>query len=126
MPIIVAINKMDKPDADPDRVRKELLSTRSWSKSLGGETQDVQVSALKKHGLDKLEEAILLQAEILDLRANPHRGPRAPSSKAGSTAAAARWPPCWCRTARLNQGDIVVAGAEWGRVRAMLDDKGSR
>ena len=72
-PIIVAINKMDKPDADPNRVRQELLSYEVVVEEMGGETQDVPVSALKKTGLDKLEEAILLQAEILDLKANPHR-----------------------------------------------------
>ena len=72
-PIIVAINKMDKPDANPGRVRQELLSYDIVVEEMGGETQDVEVSALKKTGLDKLEEAILLQAEILDLRANPER-----------------------------------------------------
>ena len=72
-PIIVAINKMDRPDANPGRVRQELLSHDIVVEEMGGETQDVEVSALKKTGLDKLEEAILLQAEILDLRANPDR-----------------------------------------------------
>ncbi len=70
-PIIVAINKMDKPDANPGRVRQELLSYEIVVEEMGGETQDVEVSAIKKTGLDKLDEAILLQAEILDLRANP-------------------------------------------------------
>src|SRR5277367_1926737 len=72
-PIIVAINKMDRPDANPDRVRNELLSHDIVVEKLGGETQDVEVSATKRTGLDKLQEAILLQAEILDLRSNPNR-----------------------------------------------------
>ena len=67
-PIIVAINKMDKPDANPNRVRQELLQHEIVVEAMGGETQDVEVSALKKTGLEKLEEAILLQAEILDLK----------------------------------------------------------
>jgi translation initiation factor IF-2 len=76
-PIIVAINKVDKPGANMQRVRQELLSHEVVVEDMGGETQDVQVSALMKTGLDKLEEAILLQAEILDLKANPSAPPRA-------------------------------------------------
>ena len=72
-PIIVAINKMDKPDANPGRVRQELLSHDIVVEEMGGDTQDVEVSATKRTGLDKLEEAIMLQAEILELRANPDR-----------------------------------------------------
>ncbi len=72
-PIIVAINKMDKPDANPARVRQELLSHEIVVEEMGGDTQDVEVSATKRTGLDKLEEAILLQAELLDLKANPDR-----------------------------------------------------
>ena len=123
-PIIVAINKMDKPDANPDRVRQELLSHEIVVEAMGGETQDVEVSALKKTGLDKLEEAILLQAEILDLRANPSR--TAEGSVIESRLDRGRGPVATVlvQNGTLNQGDIVVAGAEWGRVRAMLDDKG--
>jgi translation initiation factor IF-2 len=123
-PIIVAINKMDKPDANPTRVRQELLSHDIVVEDMGGETQDVEVSALKKTGLDKLEEAILLQAEILDLRANPERV--AEGSVIESRLDRGRGPVGTILVQRgtLNQGDIVVAGAEWGRVRAMLDDKG--
>src|SRR6201999_1997952 len=72
-PLIVAINKMDRPDANPERVRQELLSYEVVVEEMGGETQDVEVSATKKTGLDKLAEAISLQAEILDLKANPER-----------------------------------------------------
>jgi translation initiation factor IF-2 len=123
-PIIVAINKMDKPDANPARVRQELLSYEIVVEEMGGETQDVEVSALKKTGLDKLEEAILLQAEILDLRANPDRA--AEGSVIESRLDRGRGPVGTILVQRgtLKQGDIVVAGAEWGRVRAMLDDKG--
>ncbi len=123
-PIIVAINKMDRPDANPARVRQELLSHEIVVEEMGGETQDVEVSALKKTGLDKLEEAILLQAEILDLRANPDRA--AEGSVIESRLDRGRGPVGTILVQRgtLEQGDIVVAGAEWGRVRAMLDDKG--
>ena len=123
-PIIVAINKMDKPDANPGRVRQELLSHEIVVEEMGGETQDVEVSATKKTGLDKLEEAILLQAEILDLRANPDR--TAEGSVIESRLDRGRGPVGTILVQRgtLHQGDIVVAGAEWGRVRAMLDDKG--
>ncbi len=123
VPIIVAINKMDKPDANPDRVRNELLGYDIVVENLGGETQDVEVSAIKKTGLDKLEEAILLQAEILDLRANPERS--AEGTVIESRLDRGRGPVATVLVQKgtLNQGDIVVAGAEWGRVRAMLDDK---
>jgi translation initiation factor IF-2 len=124
VPIIVAINKMDKPDSDPNRVRQELLSYEIVVEDMGGETQDVPVSALKKTGLDKLEEAILLQAEILDLKANPHRS--AEGTVIESRLDRGRGPVGTVLVQRgtLEQGDIVVAGSEWGRVRAMLDDKG--
>ena len=122
-PIIVAINKMDKADANPDRVRQELLSHDIVVEAMGGETQDVEVSATKRTGLDKLEEAIMLQAEILDLRANPHRA--AEGSVIESRLDRGRGPVATVliQKGTLHQGDIVVAGAEWGRVRAMLDDK---
>jgi translation initiation factor IF-2 len=123
-PIIVAINKMDKPDANPNRVRQELLQHEIVVEEMGGETQDVEVSATKKTGLDKLKEAILLQAEILDLKANPNRA--AEGAVIESRLDRGRGPVATVLVQKgtLNQGDIVVAGAEWGRVRAMLDDKG--
>jgi len=123
-PLIVAINKMDKPDANPNRVRQELLSHDIVVEEMGGETQDVEVSAVKKTGLDKLEEAILLQSEILDLKANPDR--TAEGSVIESRLDRGRGPVGTVLVQRgtLKQGDIVVAGSEWGRVRAMLDDKG--
>ena len=123
-PLIVAINKMDKPDANPTRVRQELLSYEVVVEDMGGETQDVEVSALKKTGLDKLVEAILLQAEVLDLKANPDRS--AEGTVIESRLDRGRGPiaTVLVQKGTLHQGEIVVAGAEWGRVRAMLDDKG--
>ncbi len=125
-PIIVAINKMDKADANPGRVRQELLSHDIVVEEMGGETQDVEVSATKRAGLDKLEEAIMLQAEILDLRANPDRA--AEGSVIESRLDRGRGPVATVLVQKgtLKQGEIVVAGAEWGRVRAMLDDKGQQ
>ena len=92
---------------------------------MGGETQNVEVSATKKTGLDKLDEAILLQAEILDLKANPDRA--AEGTVIESRLDRGRGPVATVLVQKgtLQQGDIVVAGAEWGRVRAMLDDKGA-
>ena len=123
-PIVVAINKMDKPDANPGRVRQELLSHEIVVEEMGGDTQDVEVSALKRLGLDKLEEAILLQAELLDLKANPDR--TAEGSVIESRLDRGRGPVATVLVQKgtLHAGDIVVAGAEWGRVRAMTDDKG--
>jgi translation initiation factor IF-2 len=123
-PIIVAINKMDKPDANPNRVRQELLSYDIVVEEMGGETQDVEVSALKKTGLDELQEAILLQAEILDLKANPERP--AEGSVIESRLDRGRGPVAsvLVQKGTLHAGDIVVAGAEWGRVRALLDERG--
>ena len=123
-PIIVAINKIDKPGVRPDRVRTELLQHEVVVEAMGGDTQDVEVSALKKINLDKLEEAILLQAEVLDLKANPNRP--AEGTVIESRLDRGRGPVATVLVQKgtLRQGDIVVAGAEWGRVRAMLDDKG--
>lgn len=123
-PIIVAINKIDKPGANPDRVRQELLSHEIVVEAMGGDVQDVEVSALKRTGLDKLEEAVLLQAEILDLKANPDRV--AEGSVIESRLDRGRGPVATVLVQKgtLRRGDIVVAGSEWGRVRAMLDDRG--
>jgi len=123
-PLIVAINKMDKPDANPARVRQELLSYEIVVEEMGGETQDVEVSALKRTGLDKLTEAIALQAEILDLKANPNRS--AEGTVIESRLDRGRGPiaTVLVQKGTLHPGEIVVAGNEWGRVRAILDDKG--
>jgi translation initiation factor IF-2 len=123
-PIIVAINKIDKFDANPNRVRQELLQHEIVVEEMGGETQDVEVSATKRTNLEKLEEAIMLQAEILDLKANPNRV--AEGSVIESRLDRGRGPVATVLVQKgtLKTGDIIVAGAEWGRVRAMLDDKG--
>ena len=124
VPIIVAVNKIDKPGVNPDRVRQELLQHEIVVESLGGETQEVEVSALKRTNLDRLLEAITLQAEVLDLRANPDRA--AEGTVIESKLDRGRGPVATVLVQKgtLRQGDIVVAGTEWGRVRAMLDDKG--
>ena len=109
---------------DANRVRQELLQYDLVVEDMGGETQDVEVSALKKLGLDKLEEAILLQAEVLELRANPNRS--AEGAVIESRLDRGRGPVATVLVQKgtLHAGDIVVAGAQWGRVRAMQDDKG--
>ena len=124
VPLIVAVNKIDKPGVRPDRVKQELLQHEVVVESLGGETQEVEVSATQKINLDKLLEAISLQAELLDLRANPDRA--AEGTVIESKLDRGRGPVATVLVQKgtLHQGDIVVAGAEWGRVRAMLDDKG--
>ncbi|MEQ1867997.1 MAG: translation initiation factor IF-2, partial [Micropepsaceae bacterium] len=126
VPMIIAINKIDKPGATPDRVRTELLSHEIVVESMGGETQAIEVSATKKLNLDKLEEAILLQAELLDLKANPNR----PASGAIVEAKLdkGRGPVATVLVARgtIKVGDIVVAGAEWGRVRALVNERGEQ
>jgi translation initiation factor IF-2 len=124
-PIIVAINKMDKADANPNRVRQELLSHEIVVEEMGGDTQDVEVSATKRTGLDALEEAIMLQAEILDLRANPDRA--AEGSVIESRLDRGRGPVATVLVQRgtIRVGDIIVAGAEWGRARALLSDSGA-
>jgi translation initiation factor IF-2 len=124
VPILVAINKCDMPGADPDRVRTELLSHEIVTEQMGGDTLAVEVSALKKQNLDKLEEGILLQAELLELKANPDRD--AMGVVVESKIETGRGPVATVLVQRgtLRVGDIFVAGAEWGRVRALLDDRG--
>ena len=126
VPIIVAINKVDKPGADPQRVRTDLLQYEVQVESLGGDVQDVEVSALKKINLDGLLEAILLQAELLDLRANPNRP--AEGSVVEARLDKGRGPVATFLVERgsLKRGDIVVVGAEWGKVRALTDDRGQQ
>ena len=123
-PIIVAINKIDKPGANPERVRQELLSHEIVVESLGGDVQDVEVSAKKREGLDKLEEAILLQAEILDLKANPNRSAEGAVIESRLDKGRGSVASVLVQKGVLNKGDIVVAGAEWGRVRALVNDRG--
>ncbi len=124
VPMIVAINKIDKPDAKPERVRSELLQYEVQVESLGGETIEVEVSATKKINLDKLLEMIQLQAELLDLKADPNRA--AEGSVVEAKLDRGRGPVATVLVQRgtLRVGDIVVAGSEWGRVRALIDDQG--
>ncbi len=125
VPMIVAINKMDKPDAKPDRVRQELLQHEIVVEKHGGDVLDVEVSALKKTGLDKLEEAILLQAEILDLKANPDRPAEGSIIEAKLERGRGPVATVLIKRGTLHTGDIFVAGSEWGRVRALIDDRGN-
>ena len=125
-PIIVAINKMDKPGANPDRVRNELLNHEIVVESMGGDTQEVEVSALKRDGLDRVLEAILLQAEILDLKANPDRIAEGAVIESRLDRGRGSVATVLVQKGTLNRTDIVVAGAHWGRVRALLDDHGKQ
>jgi translation initiation factor IF-2 len=124
VPIIVAINKCDKPGAEPDRVRRDLLQHDIAVEGMGGDVLAVEVSALKKTNLDKLEEAILLQAELLDLKANPDRLAEGVVVEAKLERGRGSVATVLIKRGTLHQGDVFVAGSEWGRVRAMLDDHG--
>jgi translation initiation factor IF-2 len=122
-PIIVAINKMDKPDANPTRVINELLQHEIVVESLGGETQVVEVSATKKTGLENLIEAILIQAEVMDLKANPDRTADGVVIEAKVDRGRGAVATVLVKRGTLRRGDIVVAGANWGRVRALLNER---
>nr|WP_298798614.1 translation initiation factor IF-2 [uncultured Acetobacter sp.] len=123
-PIIVAINKIDKPGANPERVRQELLNHEIVVESMSGDVQDIEVSATKRLGLDQLEEAILLQAEILDLKANPDRSAEGAVIESRLDRGRGSVASVLVQKGTLQKGDIVVAGSEWGRVRALIDDRG--
>jgi len=124
VPIIVAINKIDKPDAKPDRVRTDLLQHEVQVESMGGEVVDVEVSATKKTNIDRLLEMIGLQAEILDLKANPDRAAEGTVIEAKLDRGRGPVATVLVQRGTLKPGDIVVAGAEWGRVRALVSDTG--
>ncbi len=123
-PMIVAINKIDKQDSKPERVRTELLQHEIQVESLGGEVLDVEVSATKKINLDKLLEAIALQSEILDLKANPKRPAEGTVIEAKLDRGRGPVATVLVQRGTLRTGDLVVAGAEWGRVRALVSDTG--
>ena len=125
VPIIVAINKMDKAQSDPTRVRTELLQHEIVVESLSGDTQDVLVSATKRTGLDKLLEAIHLQAEILDLKANVERAAEGAVIEAKLERGRGPVGTLLVQRGTLKVGDIIVAGQAWGRVRALIDDHGA-
>jgi translation initiation factor IF-2 len=124
VPIIVAINKIDKPGADASRVRTELLQHEVFVESMGGEVLDVEVSALKGTNLDRLLETILLQAEVLELRANPDSAAEGTVVEAKLDKGRGPVATALVQRGTLRIGDILVAGAEWGRVRALVDDHG--
>ncbi|MEQ1940944.1 translation initiation factor IF-2 [Mesorhizobium sp. VNQ89] len=126
VPIIVAINKIDKPSADPQKVRTQLLQHEVFVESMGGEVLDVEVSATKGTNLDKLLEAILLQAEVLDLKANPDRTSEGVVIESKLDKGRGAVATVLVQTGTLMIGDIVVAGSEWGRVRAILNDRGEQ
>ncbi len=124
VPMIVAINKIDKPQADPNRVKTDLLSHEVVVESMGGETLEVPVSALKRTNLDKLLEAIHLQAEVLDLKANPDRTAEGIVIEAKLERGRGPVGTVLVQRGTLHVGDIVVAGTAWGRVRALINDMG--
>src|SRR5882672_11142787 len=124
VPIIVAINKVDKGDANPARVKNELLQHEIQVEELGGEVLAVEVSATKGTGLEKLEEAILLQSEVLDLKANPKRAADGAVIEAKLDKGRGPVATVLVQRGTLRQGDLLVAGSEWGRVRALVNDKG--
>ena len=126
VPIIVAINKMDRPEADADRVRNELLSHELVVESVGGDVLAVEVSATEKTNLEKLQEAIVLQAEILEIKANPDRNAEGVVVEAKVETGRGSVATVLVQRGTLKVGDIVVAGAQWGKVRALLGDAGER
>ncbi|BAF86018.1 initiation factor 2 protein [Azorhizobium caulinodans ORS 571] len=125
VPLIVAINKIDKPDAKPERVRSELLQYEVQVESMGGDTLEVEVSATKQINLDKLLEAISLQSEVLDLKANPDRPAEGTVVEAKLDRGRGPVATVLVQRGTLRVGDIVVAGAEFGRVRALITDTGA-
>lgn len=125
VPVIVAINKVDLPDANPMKVKQDLLMHDIQVEDMGGEVLCVELSAKKRINLDKLEEAILLQAEILDLKSNPNRAAQATVVEAKMEKGRGSVATVLIQKGTLRVGDIFVVGTEWGRVRALLDDKGN-
>ncbi|HEY5305452.1 MAG TPA: translation initiation factor IF-2 [Pseudolabrys sp.] len=125
VPIIVAINKIDKADAKPDRVRTDLLQHAIQVESMGGDVVDVEVSATKKTNIDKLLEMIGLQAEILDLKSNQERPAEGTVIEAKLDRGRGPVATVLVQRGTLKVGDLVVAGAEWGRVRALVSDTGN-
>jgi translation initiation factor IF-2 len=126
VPIIVAINKVDKEGANPQRVRERLLEHELVVEEMGGDVQNVEVSALKKTGLDKLLDAIALQAEIMELKANPDRAAEGTVVEAKLDKGRGPVATILVRRGTLKVGDIFVCGAESGRVRALIDDQGKQ
>ncbi len=126
VPIIIAINKCDRPEADANKIRNQLLEHELVVEALGGDILDVEVSATAKTNLDKLEEAILLQAELLELKANPERTAQGAIVEAKLERGRGSVATILVQNGTLEVGDIFVAGSEWGRVRALLNDHGKQ
>ncbi|EIM72474.1 translation initiation factor IF-2 [Nitratireductor aquibiodomus RA22] len=126
VPIIVAINKIDKPEADANKVRTELLQHEVFVESMGGEVLDVEVSAVKGTNLDRLLEAVLLQSEVLELKANPDRSAEGVVIEAKLDRGRGSVATVLVQAGTLHTGDIIVAGNEWGRVRALVNDRGEQ
>jgi len=126
VPIIVAVNKVDKPDAKPDNVLTELLQHDIQVEAMGGDVQAIKVSATERTGLEELTEAIALQAELLELKANPDRA--ADGIVVESQLDKGRGPVATVLVNRgtLHRGEIVVAGAQWGKVRALINERGQQ
>lgn len=126
VPIIIAINKMDKPDATPEKVKQDLLQHSIIVEEMGGEDLAVEISALKGTNLDKLVDTILLQAELLELKANPARAANGSVVEAQLEQGRGAVATVLLQGGTLRTGDIFVCGATWGRVRALIDDQGNR
>ena len=126
VPMIVAINKIDRPEADPNKVRTDLLQHEVIVEQMSGEVQDVEVSAINGTGLEELLEAISLQAEILELKANPDRAASGAVIEAQLDVGRGPVATVLVQNGTLRQGDIFVVGEQWGRVRAMENDHGER
>ena len=124
VPMVVAVNKMDKPEADPTRVKNDLLQHEIIAEDMGGDTQFVEISALKGDGLSDLLDAILLQADLLELKANPDRGAEGIVIEAKLEKGRGAVATILLQRGTLRVGDIFVVGEESGRVRALLNDKG--
>ena len=126
VPMIVAINKIDRTEANPDKVRTDLLQHEVIVEKLSGEVQDVEVSAINGTGLDELLEAIALQAEILELTANPDRAAQGAVIEAQLDVGRGPVATVLVQRGTLQQGDIFVVGEQWGKVRALINDQGKR
>ena len=126
VPMIVAINKVDRTEANPDKVRTDLLQHEVIVEKLSGEVQDVEVSAINGTGLDELLEAIALQAEILELTSNPDRAAQGAVIEAQLDVGRGPVATVLVQRGTLQQGDIFVVGEQWGKVRALINDQGKR
>ena len=124
--MIVAINKCDRPAADPNKVRAELLQHEVVVEQMSGDVQDVEVSAITGQGLDELLEAIALQSEILELKANPNRAAQGAVIEAQLDVGRGPVATVLIQNGTLKRGDIFVVGEQYGRVRALINDQGER